>query len=111
MLVGVAMDAQAVTKLDLAHYGLVPCLLSVGAWLVAGTAIGALYFLTLRGNAAMFAAGRSPVLALAMQIARFMGIAGVLAVVAIHFGALPLLVATVGILAARTVIIRWGARS
>ena len=35
-------------------------------------------------------------------------IAGVLAVIAGHFGALPLLVATAGILAARTAVLRLG---
>lgn len=99
------------TKLDLAQFDLIPYLLAAGAWLVAGAAIGALYFLTLRWNVAMFTAGRSPVLALAMQIGRFAAIAGGLAVVAIHFGALPLLVATAGILAARMVLVRWGVRS
>lgn len=99
------------TRLDFAQYDLIPHLLAAGAWLVAGAAIGTLYFLTLRWNAAMFAAGRSPVLAMAMQIARFAAIAAMLAVIAAHFGALPLLVATAGVLLARTVIVRRGVRS
>ena len=97
----------------LAQQDLIASALAGGAWLAAGAAVGALYFLTLHWNVRMFAAGRSLVLALALalQLARFTAIAGVLAVLAVHFGALPLLVATAGILAARTVILRWGVRS
>jgi F1F0 ATPase subunit 2 len=107
------MDAQAMTKFLLAQQDLIACALAGGAWLAAGAAVGALYFLTLHWNVRKFAAGRSPVLALALalQLARFAALAGVLAVVAVHFGALPLLVATAGILAARTVFLRWGVRS
>lgn len=106
-----AMDAQAMSKLDLARYDLITHALAIGAWLVMGAAVGAFYFLTLRWNVSMFAAGRSPVLAFATQLARFAVIAGFLAAVAVHFGPLPLLVATVGILAARTIAIRRGVRS
>jgi F1F0 ATPase subunit 2 len=104
------MDAQAMTKFLLAQQDLIASALTGGAWLAAGAAVGALYFLTLHWNVRMFA-GRSPVLALALQLARFAAIAGALAIVAVHFGALPLLVATAGILAARTVFLRWGVRS
>ena len=53
------------------------------------------------------AADRSP-LAFATQLVRFAVIAGVLAVIASHFGALPLLAATAGILAARTAVASFG---
>jgi F1F0 ATPase subunit 2 len=99
------------TKILLAQQDLIAFAVIVVAWLAAGAAVGALYFLTLRWNVRMFAAGRSPVLAVALQLARFAAIAGVLAVVAVHFGGLPLLVASAGILAARTVFLRWGVRS
>jgi F1F0 ATPase subunit 2 len=107
------MDAQAMTKFLFAQQDVIASAFIVGAWLAAGAATGALYFLTLRWNVRMFAAARPPVLALALavQLARFAAIAGVLAVVAVHFGALPLLVATAGILVARTVFLRWGVRS
>ena len=49
----------------------------------------------------MFAVGRSLPLALTSQLVRFALIACVLAIVASHFGALPLLAAAAGILAAR----------
>ncbi|MCF8534392.1 MAG: ATP synthase subunit I [Reyranella sp.] len=84
-------------------------LLAGGAWLAAGAAIGALYFLALRWNVRFFATGRSVVLAVALQFARFAAMAGLLTIVALEFGALPLLAATAGVLMARTMFLRWGA--
>ena len=84
--------------------------LGAGAWLAAGALIGAFHFLTLRWNVQMFAAGRSLPLALTGQLVRFAFTAGLLAVIASGFGALPLLAATVGILAARTAVVQLGAR-
>jgi hypothetical protein len=56
----------------------------------------------------MFAIGRSLPLALASQLVRFALIAGLLAVIASHFGALPLLAAAGGVLAARTAVVQLG---
>jgi F1F0 ATPase subunit 2 len=88
---------------------LVLAVVSAGGWLAAGMAIGAMHFLGLRWNVRMLTDGRSPLPALALQLGRFAAIGIVLAVIAYAFGALPLLVATVGILLARSVIIRLGA--
>ena len=90
---------------DLLLYGLEAC-----AWLAAGALIGAFHFVTLLWNVQMFAAGRPLVLAMASQLARFGLIAGLLAIIAGRFGALPLLAAAAGILAARTVVVQLGAR-
>lgn len=98
------------TKVLLTQHDAIVSAVIAGAWLAAGVAAGALYFLTLRWNVRMFVVGRSPVLALALQLARLAAIGGVLAVIAVQFGALPLLIATAGILAARTVFLRWGVR-
>ncbi len=98
------------TRLSLPQQDLMPLLLAGGAWLAAGAAIGALYFLALRWNVQIFATGRSVFLAVAIQFARFAAMAGLLTLVAMQFGALPLLAATAGILVARTVLVRWGAR-
>ena len=76
-----------------------------------GTLIGAFHFLTLRWNVRNFEVGRSLVLAFATQLVRFALVAVVLGVIASQFGALPLLIATAGILAARTAIIRFGVQS
>jgi F1F0 ATPase subunit 2 len=104
------MDAQAMTKLYLAEPELILLVCSVGASLAAGALIGAFYFLTLRWNVRMFATGQSLPLALAIQLVRFAVIAGALAVIAVHFGAMPLLVVTAGVLATRTAIVRIGVR-
>ena len=93
------------TGYDPLSYGL-----GAGAWLGAGALIGAFHFLTLRWNVQMFATGRSLPLALAGQLVRFALTAGLLAVIASGFGRLPLLAATVGILAARTALVQLGAR-
>ena len=96
------------TKLYLPEHQLILLVLSVGAWLTVGALIGSLYFLTLRWNVRMFTIGQSLPLALVTQLVRFALIAGVLAIIASHFGALPLLVATAGILATRTAVVRFG---
>jgi hypothetical protein len=84
--------------------------LGAGGWLAAGAAIGAFHFLTLRQNVRMLAAGRPLLPALALQLARFAATAAALFLIARHFGALPLLAGTAGILASRTAIARCGAR-
>ena len=85
--------------------------LRAGAWLGIGTLIGAFHFLTLRWNVRNFEFGRSILLAFAIQLVRFALIAVVLGVIASQFGALPLLIAAAGILAARLAIMRFGVQS
>jgi len=58
----------------------------------------------------MYAAAQ-PLLPLGLQLFRFVLIVAVLAAIASSFGALPLLMATAGILVMRTVIVRLGAPS
>lgn len=77
--------------------------------LAAGTVIGGIYFLTLRWNARMLAAGRSLLPAMAIQLGRFAAIAAALTAIAVYFGALALLATTAGILAARIIVVRLGA--
>lgn len=84
-------------------------LFDAAGWLAIGTLIGAFHYLTLRWNAQVLIVGRSMLLAPAIQLARFAVIAGVLAVITRNYGALPLLVATLGILASRTAVLRLGA--
>ncbi len=98
------------TNPQLAHHDLLALILLAGAWFVLGALIGALHFLTLRWNARLFASGQSLRLALGTQLVRFALVAGALAVIAIHFGALPLLIAAAGILAARTAVVQSGAQ-
>jgi F1F0 ATPase subunit 2 len=96
------------TKLYLPEHQLILLVLSVGAWLAVGALIGSLYFLTLRWNVRMLTLGQSIPLPLAAPLVRFALIAGVLAIIASHFGALPLLAATAGILATRMAVVRFG---
>jgi F1F0 ATPase subunit 2 len=96
------MDAQAMIASHLTAHDVA---LAAG-WLAAGAAIGAIHFTSLRWNVRMLAAGRSPLPAVAVQLARFAAFGVALAAIASYSGALPLLAATAGILAARTLIIR-----
>jgi F1F0 ATPase subunit 2 len=86
-------------------------ILTASAWLGAGILIGTFYFLSLRWNVRNFEIGRSIFLTFAPQLVRFALMAVVLGVIARQFGALPLLIAAAGILAARPAILRWGAQS
>jgi len=96
------------TKLYLAEPDLILHGVGAGAWLIVGALIGAFHFLTLRWNVRMLPPGRPLPLVLAIALVRFALIAGALGVVAGRFGALPLIVATGGILAARTAVFRFG---
>jgi len=79
------------------------------AWLAAGAVIGSIHFFGLRWNVRMVAAGRSLLPPAAVQLGRFAVMGVALAVIARLFGALPLIAATAGILAARALIVRWKA--
>jgi F1F0 ATPase subunit 2 len=103
------MDAQAM----MAPYFSGPALLALqaAAWLGCGLLIGMLYFLTLQWSIQLVVTGRAPLLAMTLQLGRFALVAGTLALIVSRFGALPLLVAATGILAARTAAIRMGAQT
>ena len=85
--------------------------LQAAAWLGAGALIGGFYFLSLQWNVRMLAFGRSLLLVLALQLGRFALVAVVLAAIASQLGALPLLLAAAGILAARAAAVRLGAQA
>jgi F1F0 ATPase subunit 2 len=104
------MDAQAMMNSYFATHDLVLYVLGASVWLTIGVFMGAFHFLTLRWNVKMLTVGQSLTLALATQFIRFALIAGMLAAIAGHFGALPLLTATAGILAARTAAVQLGAQ-
>jgi hypothetical protein len=98
------MDAQAMTSLHLDQPGLLALL--VLAWVPAGLLIGALHFLTLRWNVHTFVLGQRRLLAVTLQLVRAVFLAGLLVLITVRLGALPLLIITGGILAARTVAVR-----
>jgi F1F0 ATPase subunit 2 len=102
------MDAQAMTLFDLTEYDLIGYLFSASAWLLAGALIGAFHFLTLRWDVRMLADGQSLLLPLGIQLVRFGLITIVLIAITRSFGALPLLVATAGVVITRMAIVRLG---
>jgi F1F0 ATPase subunit 2 len=100
------MDAEAMMGFHLTEHA--SLVLQAGAWLGTGALIGAFYFLSLHWNVRMLAFGRPLPLVLALQLGRYALVAGVLAAIASRFGALPLLLAAAGILAARAAAVRFG---
>jgi F1F0 ATPase subunit 2 len=98
------MDAPAMTSFHFTSYVLLA--LQAGAWLAVGTLVGAFQFLTLRWAVGMLTAGQARLLSISTQFGRFAILIGVLAVLAGRFGATPLLLASAGIVAARTAIVR-----
>jgi F1F0 ATPase subunit 2 len=77
------------------------------AWLVVGGVVGAFHFLTLRRSAQMLTGEATLPRALVLHLIRLAATAGALTVVARH-GAMPLLAATLGIMASRTAVLRCG---
>jgi len=110
MLVGMAMDADAMTVLvTLAPYATKG--VALGLAVGAGALIGAVHYLSLSFTVRQFVEPTGLMPALMVQIGRFAVTGAALAVIA-QFGALPLLMATAGVLAARTVAVaRLGVRS
>jgi hypothetical protein len=82
----------------------------VGAWLSSGALIGAFYFFTLRWSVKMLSANKRLLLAMVLQLGRLTLLASLLAIIVIRFGALPLVLTTVGIFAARAAAVQWGER-
>lgn len=109
MLVGVAMDARAMTSALATDSSYAAYAANAGAWLALGLLVGALHFLSLRWTVRLLAEGHSVALAAATQLARFAITAGVLVVAARGFGATALVAAALGIVIARSVVVRRGA--
>ena len=83
-----------------------PAAFSVGIWFAVGMLLGAFQFLTLRWSVRMFAVMQPLLLPIGVQLIRFAAVAAVLAAITASFGALPLLMATAGILITRTIVLR-----
>ena len=98
------------TNWHFAGHDLLLHFLGASVGFVIGALIGAFHFRTLRWNVQMFAVGGSLLLASMSQLVRFAFIACLLAAIATQFGALPLLAATAGILAARSAVLHLGAQ-
>jgi F1F0 ATPase subunit 2 len=80
--------------------------LSSLAWLALGALIGGVHFISLGWNVRLLASGRPLALGLAVQLLRFVLTGAALAMLAIEAGAVPLLLAGAGIVAARIVAVR-----
>jgi hypothetical protein len=75
-------------------------------WLLAGVAGGTAHFVLLRWNTRLYLGGGSVGRALGVQALRMVVTALLLAFAAWHGGALPLLLATIGVLLARLLVLR-----
>jgi F1F0 ATPase subunit 2 len=82
---------------------------NASAWLAIGALLGAFHYLTLRRNAQMLVTGSSVLKLVTLQLIRFAVMAGVLVIVTRDYGALPLLVAMLGVLVSRTAVLHLGA--
>jgi F1F0 ATPase subunit 2 len=80
-------------------------LMTMMLFLAVGLLVGALHHLTLWWNVRLLTAQGPALKAIAVQIARLALIAGVL-IVAVRFGAMPLLMTALGILISRFAAIR-----
>jgi hypothetical protein len=100
-----AMDAQAmIPQLDQVLH-VVP----VGvAWVVAGLMIGTAHFMTLRWNAALFAAPGALAIPVLLQLVRLLLTGALLLGIARLGGVLPLLLTVIGILIARAAVVHGG---
>ena len=99
MLVGLEMDEQCMSPTFIA---------SLLAHLVSGLVLGGLYFWGLWRNAQLLAEGGSATMAAALTILRF-GLFGAILTFASLQGARPLLETTVGVMAARSLML-WSLR-
>jgi F1F0 ATPase subunit 2 len=109
MLVGLAMDARAMTQLYATEHHMFMLVLKTSAWLAIGGLIGTCHYVTLRWSAHMLVTGSSLPAAMAVQLVRLAIIACMLTIIIRQYGALPLLAATLGVLASRMAVFRLGA--
>jgi len=96
-------------NIPLTAHGMLAFALHAGLWLLAGASLGSLYFLSLRWTVRMVAGGRA-LPALALQVLRLALMAAALTTVVRSLGAVALLAATLGLLAARSAVLRREAR-
>jgi F1F0 ATPase subunit 2 len=85
--------------------------MTAAIWLIVGTLIGGIHFLTLRWTADAVAHGRSIAAVLAVQLVRLLLVGVAMVIIVQSFGALALVSAAAGILAARSIVLRAGAAS
>jgi F1F0 ATPase subunit 2 len=105
MLVGMEMDAERMTSLSFNDLPTWAMLLSLAAHFVAGVLLGLFYFRSLWWNARRFTGGGHLATTIAVMVGRFVLLGGLLTLASLE-GALPLLVMALGILIARSFVMR-----
>jgi F1F0 ATPase subunit 2 len=105
MLVGMEMDAERMTSLYFNGLPIWAMALSLAAHLAAGVVLGMLYFRSVWWNARRFGAGGGLATTIAVMIGRFVVLGGLLTLASLE-GALPLLLMALGVLIARSFVMR-----
>jgi F1F0 ATPase subunit 2 len=105
MLVRLEMDEERMSFLSFDNLPSWTMSFSFAAHFATGIVLGVLYFRSLWWNTRRFTEGGSVVAAIALMIGRFALLAGLLTLASLE-GALPLLVMTLGVLIARSVVMR-----
>jgi len=94
--------------MNLARFDALPAwamVLCLGAHLAAGVMLGVLYFRLLWWTTSRFASGGPATTTIALMIGRFAVLGGVLTLASLE-GALPLLIMALGVLIARSAVMR-----
>jgi F1F0 ATPase subunit 2 len=99
------MDGERMTSLSFNGLPAWGTCLSLAAYLVAGIAVGVIYFRSLWWNARRFTMGGHVATTIAVMIGRFV-ILGVVLTLASLAGALPLLLMALGVRIARSAVVR-----
>jgi F1F0 ATPase subunit 2 len=105
MLVGMEMDGEGMTSLYFNGLPTWEMLISLTAHLAAGIMLGVIYFRSLWWNTRRVAKGGRVATTIAVMIGRFVILGAVLSLASLE-GALPLLVMALGVLIARSVVMR-----
>jgi F1F0 ATPase subunit 2 len=105
MLVRLEMDGERMSFLTFDVLPVWAMLLSLSAHLTAGIVLGVLYFRGLWWSARRFTGGGRAATTIALMLGRFALLGGLLTLASLE-GALPLLVMTLGVLIARSAVVR-----
>ena len=105
MLVRLEMDEERMSFLSFDSLPSWMMFLSSAAHLTAGIVLGFLYFRSLWWNTRRFTGGGRVTTTIALMIGRYVLLGGLLTLVSLE-GALPLLMMALGVLIARSVVVR-----
>jgi F1F0 ATPase subunit 2 len=105
MLVRLEMDEECMTFLSFGALSAWIMLISLPAHLAAGVVLGVLYFRSLWWNACRFTGGGRAMATIALMIGRFALLVSLLMLASLE-GALPVLMIALGVLIARSAVMR-----